>query len=126
LVAIAETIIERRSGAFEPASFRDRYQDALRELVEAKTEGLATTPRAIAEPPKVINLKLAGTVPLFVGRRAAAVSLVIPEIVAAAVLGAFPRVLIGLMAADHAARSSAEQAVMAGIMPCHPTDGSTL
>jgi DNA end-binding protein Ku len=37
-------------------SFRDRYQDALRELVEAKTKGLATTPRAIAEPAKVINL----------------------------------------------------------------------
>jgi DNA end-binding protein Ku len=46
MAAIAETIIERRS--FEPASFRDRYQDALRELVEAKTKGLATTLRAIA------------------------------------------------------------------------------
>ena len=56
MVAIAETIVEHRSGAFEPASFGDRYQDALRELVEAKTKGLATTPRAIAEPPKVINL----------------------------------------------------------------------
>jgi DNA end-binding protein Ku len=56
MVAIAETIIERRSGAFEPASFRDRYQDALRELVEAKTKGLATTLRAIAELRKVINL----------------------------------------------------------------------
>src|SRR5260370_3200974 len=56
IVGIAETIIERRSGAFEPASFRDRYQDALRELVEAKTKGLTTAPRAIAEPPKVINL----------------------------------------------------------------------
>jgi DNA end-binding protein Ku len=56
MVAIAESIIERRSGAFEPASFRDRYQDALRELVEAKTKGLAAAPRAVAEPPKVINL----------------------------------------------------------------------
>ena len=28
----------------------------LREPVEVKTKGLATTPRAIAEPPKVINL----------------------------------------------------------------------
>jgi len=28
----------------------------LRELVEAKTKGLATTPRAVAEPTKVINL----------------------------------------------------------------------
>jgi DNA end-binding protein Ku len=38
MVAIAETIIERRSGAVEPASVRDRYQDALRELVESKTK----------------------------------------------------------------------------------------
>jgi DNA end-binding protein Ku len=52
MVAIAETSIERRSRAFEPASFRDRYQDALRELVEAKTKGLSTMPRAIAGPPK--------------------------------------------------------------------------
>jgi DNA end-binding protein Ku len=56
MVAIAETIIERRAGAFEPANFRDHYQDALRELVEAKTKGLAAAPRAVEEPPKVINL----------------------------------------------------------------------
>jgi DNA end-binding protein Ku len=56
MVAIAETIIERRAGVFEPANFRDRYQDALRELVEAKTKGLAAAPRAVEEPPKVINL----------------------------------------------------------------------
>jgi DNA end-binding protein Ku len=55
MVAIVGAIIERRSGAFDPASFRDRYQDPLRELAEAKTTGLPTTPRAIAEPPKVIN-----------------------------------------------------------------------
>ena len=29
-------VIERRSGAFDPASFRERYQDALRELVEGE------------------------------------------------------------------------------------------
>jgi DNA end-binding protein Ku len=55
MVAIAETIIERRSGAVEPASFRDRRQDALRELVEEKTAGLETMPLAIVEPPKVID-----------------------------------------------------------------------
>jgi DNA end-binding protein Ku len=43
-------------GTLDPASFRYRYQDALRELVEVKTKGLATTPRAVAEPGKVINL----------------------------------------------------------------------
>lgn len=56
MVAIAETIIERRSGAFDPETFRDRYQDALRELVEAKTKGLARPAREVEEPPKVINL----------------------------------------------------------------------
>jgi DNA end-binding protein Ku len=56
MVAIAETIIERRSGAFDPADFRDRYQDALRELVAEKTKGQAVAPREVEEPPKVINL----------------------------------------------------------------------
>jgi DNA end-binding protein Ku len=56
MVGIAETIIERRSGSFDPASFRDRYQDALRELVAEKTKGQVIAPREVAEPPKVINL----------------------------------------------------------------------
>ena len=56
MVAIAESIIERRSGAFDPAEFRDRYQDALRELVAEKTKGEVVAPREVAEPPKVINL----------------------------------------------------------------------
>jgi non-homologous end joining protein Ku len=56
MVVIAEAIIERRSSAFEPASSRDCYKEALRELVDAKTKGLATTLLAIAESPKVINL----------------------------------------------------------------------
>jgi DNA end-binding protein Ku len=56
MVAIAETIIERRAGVFDPETFRDRYQDALREPVEAKTQGLERAPREVEEPPKVINL----------------------------------------------------------------------
>ncbi len=56
MVAIAETIIERRSGAFDPAEFHDRYQDALRELVAEKTKGEAVATREVTEPPKVINL----------------------------------------------------------------------
>jgi len=55
-VAIAESIIDRRSGSFDPTTFRDRYQDALRELVAQKTEGKGVAPREVAEPPKVINL----------------------------------------------------------------------
>jgi DNA end-binding protein Ku len=56
MVGIAETIIDRRSGDFDPTSFRDRYQDALRELVAQKTKGQGVTQREVAEPPKVINL----------------------------------------------------------------------
>src|SRR5262244_549502 len=56
MVAIAESIIERRSGAFDPADFHDRYQDALRELVAEKTKGQVVTAREVEEPPKVINL----------------------------------------------------------------------
>ena len=56
MVAIAETIIDRRSGPFDPTTFRDRYQDALHELVAQKTKGQGVTPQEVAEPPKVINL----------------------------------------------------------------------
>jgi DNA end-binding protein Ku len=56
MVAIAETIIERKSAPFDPANFRDRYQDALNTLVESKTKGLVKAPSAIEEPPKVVNL----------------------------------------------------------------------
>jgi DNA end-binding protein Ku len=57
LVALAETIIDRKAGAFEPAEFHDHYQDALRALVESKLKGEVTAAsEAIDEPPKVINL----------------------------------------------------------------------
>jgi DNA end-binding protein Ku len=56
MVAVDETIMERRKGSFDPATFRDRYQDALRELVDSKLNGTARAPREVAEPPKVINL----------------------------------------------------------------------
>src|SRR5262249_11870345 len=56
MVAIAESIIERRSGTFDPTSFRDQYQEALRELVAEKTKGQVVAPREVTEPPKVINL----------------------------------------------------------------------
>jgi DNA end-binding protein Ku len=56
MVAIAETIIERKAATFDPAQFRDRYHDALHALVESKTKGLARPSREIEEPPKVVNL----------------------------------------------------------------------
>jgi DNA end-binding protein Ku len=56
MVAIAETIIKRRSGHFDPATFRDRYQEALRELIEAKMKGLPVTPKQISAPAPVLDL----------------------------------------------------------------------
>lgn len=56
MVAIAETIIERKAAKFDPEQFRDRYQDALNSLVESKTKGLAKPSRTVEEPPKVVNL----------------------------------------------------------------------
>src|SRR5260221_498455 len=51
-VAIARMIIERRAGQFDPSAFRDRYQDALRELIEAKMSGapVKTTPSFAPNP----------------------------------------------------------------------------
>jgi DNA end-binding protein Ku len=59
MVAIAATIIRRRSGRFDPATFRDRYQEALRELIEAKLKGLPVKPKQIAEPRPVVDLMAA-------------------------------------------------------------------
>jgi DNA end-binding protein Ku len=56
MVAVAKTIIERRTAEFDPADFQDRYQDALRELVDSKAEGRPAAKKAAAAPPKVINL----------------------------------------------------------------------
>jgi len=48
--AIARTIIERRTGKSDPSMFRDRYQEALRELIEAKMKGLPIKPPAVETP----------------------------------------------------------------------------
>jgi DNA end-binding protein Ku len=56
MVAVAKSIIDRRAAAFDPADFHDRYQDALRELVESKAEGRPVSKRKAEAPPKVINL----------------------------------------------------------------------
>jgi ABC-type proline/glycine betaine transport system permease subunit len=56
---------------------------------------------------------------------AAAVSHLVSAIIAP-LFSVLAGVLLGLMAADEAARSSPEQSMMAGIMPRHPTDDRTL
>ena len=57
--AIARTIIDTRTGSFDASKFRDRYQEALRELFEAKLKGAAIKPREVATPAPVIDLMAA-------------------------------------------------------------------
>jgi DNA end-binding protein Ku len=59
MLAIARTIIERRTGKLEPNKFRDRRQEALRELIEAKMKGLPIKPQAVQTPAPVVDLMAA-------------------------------------------------------------------
>jgi hypothetical protein len=42
MVAIAGAIIRQRTGNFDPSTYRDRYQEALQQLIEAKMKGVMT------------------------------------------------------------------------------------
>jgi DNA end-binding protein Ku len=57
--AIARTIIDRRTGKFDPSRFQDRYQEALRALIEAKMKGPPIKPQAIQTPAPVVDLMAA-------------------------------------------------------------------
>ena len=59
MVAIARAIIGQRTGSFDPTTYRDRYEEALRELIEAKMKGLTVKPREMAAPPPIIDLMAA-------------------------------------------------------------------
>lgn len=59
MVAVAGAIIAQRTGKFDPSRFRDRYQEALRELIEAKIKGLPITPPEVPAPAPVIDLMAA-------------------------------------------------------------------
>src|ERR1700736_5961749 len=59
MVAIAGAIIRQRTGTFDPSTYRDRYQEALQQLIEAKTKGLTIKPRAVSTRSPVIDLMAA-------------------------------------------------------------------
>jgi DNA end-binding protein Ku len=59
MLAIARTIIDRRTGSFDASKFRDRYQKALRRLIEAKMKGLPIKPQEVSAPAPVIDLMAA-------------------------------------------------------------------
>ena len=48
MIAIAERIIEQQQGPFDPSRFVDRYEEALKALIEAKKKG--HKPATVAEP----------------------------------------------------------------------------
>lgn len=54
LVELAEELISKKSGTFEPEKFKDTYTVALRELIKAKQEKRA--PREIEEAPAASNV----------------------------------------------------------------------
>jgi DNA end-binding protein Ku len=56
LVELAEQLIDKKTGPFDPATFHDRYQDALLELVKAKIKGEEPVVAKAPERGKVINL----------------------------------------------------------------------
>lgn len=54
LVSLAEELIEKKAGDFQPEKFKDSYTAALRELIKAKEE--KRPPREIEESPPVSNV----------------------------------------------------------------------
>ncbi len=61
MLQIAEKIVEQQSGEFDPSEFRDRYEDALRALIEQKRKGKSVKPSAkpANDDTKVIDLMAA-------------------------------------------------------------------
>jgi len=56
MIAIAEKIIGQKEADFDPSEFTDRYEDALRELIERKQKGHRITKPSEPEPTNVVNL----------------------------------------------------------------------
>jgi DNA end-binding protein Ku len=61
MLQIAEKIVEQQSGDFDPDEFRDRYEDALKVLIEQKRKGKAVKPssKPANDDGKVIDLMAA-------------------------------------------------------------------
>ena len=60
MLQIAEKIIEQQSGDFDPSEFQDRYEDALRALIEDKKKGKPVkAARPANDDAKVVDLMAA-------------------------------------------------------------------
>jgi DNA end-binding protein Ku len=56
MIAIAEKIIEQKKSAFDPARFNDRYEEALRALIDEKLKGHKPVAAAEPEDTNVVDL----------------------------------------------------------------------
>ncbi len=58
MLEIAEKIVDQQEGKFDPATFTDRYEDAVRDLIARKKKGqkLTAAPPAARRDGKVIDL----------------------------------------------------------------------
>jgi DNA end-binding protein Ku len=56
MLDLASALIEQKSGAFDPSEFKDRYHDAVLEMVKAKVKGQEPVLAKAPERGKVINL----------------------------------------------------------------------
>ncbi len=59
MIAIAEKIIDQLKGRFDPGQFVDRYEEALEDLIEAKTKGRKPAKVADPEDTNVVDLMAA-------------------------------------------------------------------
>src|SRR5829696_2235953 len=56
MLDLARHIVQTKSGHFEPEKFEDRYESALKDLIERKQAGKKIEPAKFAPSPKVVNL----------------------------------------------------------------------
>jgi DNA end-binding protein Ku len=56
MLELAEALIDKKSGKFDPSEFKDNYQEALLELVKAKIKGQEPVVAKAPERGKVVNL----------------------------------------------------------------------
>ena len=57
MIGLAETIIDKMTGEFEPEKFEDRYESAMIELIRSKQAGLpAPKEKPVVRPTNVVNL----------------------------------------------------------------------
>jgi DNA end-binding protein Ku len=59
MVAIAAKIIEQKDGPFDPSTFTDRYETALKAMIAAKTKGKAPVAVEAPDDTKVVDLMAA-------------------------------------------------------------------